>query len=606
MHNKRVSSKHIDLLRQISIKRRLVLLFVMQIVVLIITAISISYTLLRDTTAAVEAQNGELLAILSTEFDEAISTLENTSAYFLIAQESYSESDTITFLQEEGNSITTLYYSTLNSTFLTLSSMYSSLTTIAVYDATGSGYLRRNDLQLNYSSSGWWGSTAHTVSEDEEFFQETAQTKGAMLLWNSTDIPDSLYEHPTSCLFATRAAYSIQTHSCVGVILVGADLSNAVNYFNENANSDKDIFFVLDEDNQYVWGNAETTELLTTTDTKIDDIQNDQMGTYLLSSIELPSGYRVFIKTPMSVIYAQTLQSLLPILALFLAISVLIILSINSVVLSINVPIDQLVLASNQLAAGNLSATVREEGNDELSTLSGAFNHMAQENKRLIQEILQRNLLENQLELQMLRLQINPHFLYNTLDSIRSTALDKQEPELAQMSFLLAQNLRYSVSQTTQAVSVSDEMKHLQSYIELQQLRYCERVHIELFIDPAMQHKKMLRLLLQPLVENALLHGIQPVTYGDSITILGSYENNCLVFRVTDNGVGIEPDRLQLLVDYLDGKNTAFTSIGLQNIQRRVQLYYGEEYGLQISSSPGHGTLVTLTIPDQINPEGAN
>ena len=196
----------------------------------------------------------------------------------------------------------------------------------------------------------------------------------------------------------------------------------------------------------------------------------------------------------------------------------------------------------------------------------------------------------------MLRSQINPHFLYNTLDSMRMAALNVGYDYLASMCELLAKILRYGVSSPKNLVTVEEEQNHLCEYITLINLRYSNIV-IQRNIDPSILQYRMLKLLLQPLVENSVNHGIGDDTENGMIQIWGFQREDMLVFMVTDNGNGMDEEHLQLLRDYLDDKNNAFKSIGLKNIKKRIQLYYGEKYNLSIDSRPGQGTSVTVTLP---------
>lgn len=227
---------------------------------------------------------------------------------------------------------------------------------------------------------------------------------------------------------------------------------------------------------------------------------------------------------------------------------------------------------------------------------------------KMTEEVYQKTISEKDLNLQMLRSQINPHFLYNTLDSMRMTALNAGHSHLAVMCELLAKILRYGVSNSDNLVTVEEEKKHLQEYISLISLRHSDLI-INMNIDPSILQYQMLKLLLQPLVENSVNHGIADDIANGMILVWGYRKEDTLIFTVSDNGNGMDEEQLELLRDYLDDRNTAFTSIGLKNIKKRIQLYYGDQYDLTIDSLPGQGTSVTLTLPaiadglQQINKE---
>lgn len=214
----------------------------------------------------------------------------------------------------------------------------------------------------------------------------------------------------------------------------------------------------------------------------------------------------------------------------------------------------------------------------------------------MTEQVYQKSLTEKDLNLQMLRSQINPHFLYNTLDRMRMASLNANYPPLATMCELLAKILRYGVSEANKLVTVEEENTHLNEYIRLINLRYIN-VSINTSLEPGILSYKMLKLLLQPLVENSINHGMIDDTSNGSIQIWGYEKDKQLIFTVSDNGNGMEEEHLTLLRDYLEDKNTAFNSIGLKNIKKRIQLYYGKEYDLSIDSRLHQGTTVTIIIP---------
>ncbi len=214
----------------------------------------------------------------------------------------------------------------------------------------------------------------------------------------------------------------------------------------------------------------------------------------------------------------------------------------------------------------------------------------------MTKQVYQKSLAEKDLNLQMLRSQINPHFLYNTLDRMRMASLNASYPHLATMCELLAKILRFGVSDTNQLVTVEEENAHLEEYIRLIKLSYAS-VSISTSLDPGILSCRMLKLLLQPLVENSINHGIIDDASNGSIQIWGYEKDSNLIFTVSDNGNGMDEEHLALLRDYLEDKNAAFHSIGLKNIKKRIQLYYGKEYDLYIDSRLHQGTTVTIKIP---------
>lgn len=269
----------------------------------------------------------------------------------------------------------------------------------------------------------------------------------------------------------------------------------------------------------------------------------------------------------------------------------------NRTVLSITGPLSRMEKACQTIQTGDFSCIVEDDSHDELSDFAHSFNTMAKEIDCLIHEVYEKQTIQAQTELQMLRAQINPHFVYNTLETIRASAKRHEEEDLSQMAYLLSKILRYGVTAGSDYVTVEQEMNHLNDYISLQKLHYRNRVSFHVFIEPKLYSCRMIRLVLQPIVENALYHGIQSIEGNGMIEVIGSRSDKNIVFRITDNGKGIEPGILERLNDYLYGRNDDFKSIGIKNVNRRIGLSYGEGYGIKIQSVPGNGTMVTVEIP---------
>ena len=200
----------------------------------------------------------------------------------------------------------------------------------------------------------------------------------------------------------------------------------------------------------------------------------------------------------------------------------------------------------------------------------------------------------------MLRSQINPHFLYNTLENMRMSAYTKGYVELSEMCLLLSKVLRYGVSEQSRLVSVREELEHLKDYTDL--LHYClPGLQVHVFVDEMILDYSIIKVILQPLVENSVNHASKNSRSSIQIQIWGYEENTDLLFTVSDNGDGIEASYLQEIIDALDNENDTSHGIGLKNIHRRIRLYYGEHYGLTIKSSPGRGTSVTVRLPKSLD-----
>jgi sensor histidine kinase YesM len=220
---------------------------------------------------------------------------------------------------------------------------------------------------------------------------------------------------------------------------------------------------------------------------------------------------------------------------------------------------------------------------------------------RLIEEIKVRTELEEALkfmELKALQSQVNPHFLFNTLTTIAGVALFEDAEETNGLLQAMSRLLRYSLRMIGQSVSLREELSNVQDYLAIQQVRFGDRISVDVLVDESTLSSQIPVLTLQPLVENAIIHGLESREEGH-LSLLVHLEGDNIVLRVRDNGVGIERERLQQIakasIDPTGRSHT--TGIGLSNVQKRLQHFFGTNSGFQIESEPGKGTCITLTIP---------
>lgn len=242
--------------------------------------------------------------------------------------------------------------------------------------------------------------------------------------------------------------------------------------------------------------------------------------------------------------------------------------------------------------------------NDEIGTLYNEYNTMAESLNAAVKQDYQNKLITLDAQMKSLEARINSHFLFNTLESINSIAELEDNELIATMSLSLGNMFRYTLKTQSELVSVADELSHVYDYVTIQQIRFDNRFHLEINMDEAFKKEQVLKLILQPLVENALYHGLKYCSCGDKIAITGKLHDTYLILHVRDNGCGIDAKALAKLQQSLQ-EEASFTelgqrnkqSIGLKNIHSRIVLYYGEGYGLTITSSENQYTDVQIKIP---------
>jgi two-component system sensor histidine kinase YesM len=262
-----------------------------------------------------------------------------------------------------------------------------------------------------------------------------------------------------------------------------------------------------------------------------------------------------------------------------------------------------------QAASGYLDAKVKPSGQDEIADLGTSFNTMIEKIKMLLEQSIREQEHIQKAELRTLQAQINPHFLYNTLDSIVWMAEAGKNEQVIQLVQALSRFFRISLNKGRDWISIKIELDHVQSYLIIQKMRYRDILDYEVNVGPELQVYPILKMTLQPLVENALYHGIKNKR-GKGLIRIGAYIDQVqdIVLFVEDNGIGMNSERLDAVraqldqprdllpeeADIEDGKNGGF---GLQNVHQRLRLYFGERYGLQIDSEEHKGTCVYVRIP---------
>lgn len=238
-------------------------------------------------------------------------------------------------------------------------------------------------------------------------------------------------------------------------------------------------------------------------------------------------------------------------------------------------------------------------GTQEINILFSAFQKMITRINQLLEENKRENSLKRHAELSALQAQINPHFLYNTLDSINALAILHDEKEISKMTTSLGQLLRRSLDNPGECQTLEQEFEHVKAYIAIQKIRYEGRFHADFYMDSSIKDFPIIRLILQPLVENCIYHGLEVKEETGKITISAADDDNYIILKVIDDGIGVTKEKEMLIQ-----KNLAFSSdpgqncsIGIYNVNKRLKLHYGKNAFTTFKSTLNQGTQVTLHIP---------
>lgn len=337
---------------------------------------------------------------------------------------------------------------------------------------------------------------------------------------------------------------------------------------------------------------------------------------YLIRRTILESyGFQLVSTMPLDDLY-KNIPSASPTFILMLVFSVLLISSMLAFFFyKIENSFESLLKHMNKIKSGDLEARAQPVFGHEMSEITEGLNDMmnkivllTNENSDFQRKVFEGEILNRTSKLKSLQSQMNPHFINNTLTCIKSIALYYSIKEISEMCSAMAKILKYSKSDNL-ITTVSKELEMITSYLYIQSIRFIDKYEVKINIDEKIKDYKMLRFILQPIVENSITHGLESKPGKGVLSISGYHDGNELVFNINDDGVGIKPDIFRKIKHALDNNTivniedsiSSGWGIGLVNIHNRIQLYYGKEYFLSISSIIGTGTYVTIRIPDDID-----
>lgn len=328
------------------------------------------------------------------------------------------------------------------------------------------------------------------------------------------------------------------------------------------------------------------------------DIRNiDKKEMYISYYTSPNTSWKIFSIIPADEVLSDLYRIKTTVIILTIA-CVLLILLISSLIASALLkPIYTLASAMENVEKGDFSTRVTLKSRDETRYLAESFNKMTSNIETLVNKVYNEELRRKDAELKSLQSQINPHFLYNTLESIRGVALANNLKSIASMAKSLSMLFRYSIN-SKDLVSFRDELQHLKNYMNIQNFRHEGKFQLILDLPDEVYAYSIPKLTLQPIVENSIKHGLEMRRGQGTISINASVSNGIVSIKVSDNGKGISPEKLSLLTRELSegSRSDSGTGIGIRNVNSRVKLHFGEKYGLQLLE-PEQGAEVEIILP---------
>lgn len=290
-------------------------------------------------------------------------------------------------------------------------------------------------------------------------------------------------------------------------------------------------------------------------------------------------------------------QELYMLMAVILVAVALIISSIVSK--GITRPIHKLQSSMALIQEGDFQAgNVEVDSRNEIGSLTETFNVMTQKIQELMVQIIEEQQAKRKSELKALQSQINPHFLYNTLDSIIWMAEEGKNEEVVVMTASLAKLFRQIISNEEEEISIFQEVEYCRNYLIIQKMRYKDKLEFEIDLDPDIKGEKIIKLVLQPLIENAIYHGLKYKESKGMLILKGYGLEDDIIFEIIDNGVGMDQDTMEHIFER-HKVNYRSNGVGVYNVERRIRLSYGQEYGISYKSKLGEGTVATMRTPKE-------
>ena len=597
--------------KKMSFKSKLIFSFIFVSIIPILLVQSISYF---NTTSAMKENVNELITYNLAQTEKNLNTTLNS--YMDILYQIYTDDEIIELVKKiNAETDSAMEISLLRDKLSKLTNSKEGIRSIAILSAGGKTAFY-DTLTASSLDSSWMNKNF----EKSEFYRDITSSKGSVLIPTSyaSQLGDKKYY--LFHIANKMVDFNDIRKDAIGVIVISIDediiyrACNEVDAKKEAKKSVRSVNFIVDKkgyiisfpDKDLIGANISLfdpagtngqEDEYTAAARKISYFDSSSIITNSLTSEK--NGWIIVNAVDQSFLFSkvymtQRLTITFGILALLFSIIIIFYVTRN-----FSGSIRKILHAMKTAQEGELSVRVElDDDGDEMSAIAARFNKMIYKINKLVEEVRAATFKQKEAEIRALEAQINPHFLYNTLDAINWMAIEKDEHEISNMLKSLAQILRYSVNKSNSIVKLREEIEWLKQYIYLQQTRFNYSFECFMEVDENVLDFNIHKLLFQPFIENVIIHGFEGINKGGVLDIgIKGWENSIMIV-IRDNGKGIDPETVSKLNSPDDKEITAKGSgLGASNVFNRIKMYYGDSGSWQVESETGKGTTITLKIP---------
>ena len=480
------------------------------------------------------------------------------------------------------------------SQFKTIRNSRNDIYNIAVVADNGRSILNEGEDQF----------TEYIDVREQSWYQAALSTKNLIAI-SSSHVQNAIKSSYKWVITLSRPLVNYKTGENDGVFFIDLNYNAISSLCSNNNIGGSGYIFILDENGniiyhpqqQLMYGGLKTEnidEIMSSTKDHFQSEEGDKL--YTISKSDM-TGWTVVGAAYTSELLKNNKQAQM----MYLLVAGVLLLGViaRSSIISreITKPIRQLRDSMSMVEEGRFDkANVPVTASNEVGSLSKSFNVMTERIHTLMEQNVYEQKQKRKNELKALQAQINPHFLYNTLDSIIWMSEAGRNDEVVLMTSALARLFRQSISNDKEQVTIAEEIEYVRSYLTIQKMRYKDKLEYSIDVSPEINHVMIIKFALQPLVENAIYHGLKYKETKGNLSIRGYVRGKKAYITIADDGVGMEEAALEHIFDETKKEHKS-NGVGVPNVQKRLKLYYGQEYGISYISRKGVGTVATVTVP---------